>query len=256
LTVAALESEQSRLEKLVGLDRQRAEQLRRIQQQLTDTRARIARLNTEIADAEGAEQRAVELVDTRASHYAAYFSAILEEAAELQRLYAPLRDILNSFGESVAKLSLSVTRRVDLRSWVEQGEALIDLRTSGPFHGSGEMARIARDSLLEAWSTGTGEEAAAAIQQFSQDYSKGLRDQSRVSPDDEDAYRDWERRVAKWIYGVGHIAVSYSLEIRRARRSASIARDSGDRASTPLSRGGPIRNGAPDHRPARGESRS
>jgi hypothetical protein len=212
LTVAALKAEQTRLERLVGLDRQRAEQLRRVQQQLTDTRARIARLKTEIADAEGAGERDAELVETRAGHYAAYFSAILGEADELKRLYAPLRDILNSFGESVAKLSLSVTRRVDLRSWVEQGEALIDLRTSGPFHGSGEMARIARESLFDAWSTGTGEEAAAAIQQFSHDYSKGFREQSRVSPDDEEAYRDWERRVAQWIYGVGHIAVAYSPE--------------------------------------------
>jgi hypothetical protein len=156
-TVSELKAEQARLQALVGLDTARAAQLKRLQEQAADARARISKLGTEIDEGEGADGRAAVLVKQRAERYEAYFNAMLEEEEELGRLYAPLREILENFGSAVAKLRLSIRRRVDLGSWVKQGESLIDLRTAGTFRGTGEMARIAKESLLDRMGAGRWE---------------------------------------------------------------------------------------------------
>ena len=211
-TVSQLKAEQGRLQNLVGLDSARTARLTRLQKLASETRAKIFKLHAEITEAEGTDSRAAELTDQRTTRYESYFNAMLEEEHELERLYEPLRDILERFGTSVAKLRLSVRRRVDVEAWAAKGESLLDLRTAGAFHGAGEMARIARETLVEAWETGDGRQAAQAIQSFSVQYSDSLRAQSRVPRDDEKAYRAWEQRVARWLYSVDHLRLVYSLE--------------------------------------------
>ncbi len=212
-TVAELTFEQARLEKLVGLDKQRSAKLTQLQGQLSVARAAVAKLDTETAEAKHAEARILELISERTQRYSSYFNALLTEEQELRALYAPLDTLLQAFGASVAKLKLSVRRRVNLAPWVKQGEDLIDLRTAGPFRGTGGIRPIAETFLLSAWESGDGDQAAAAIQQFSQDHSGSLRAHSPVATQgDEKAYREWERGIARWLYNVGHIDVTYSLE--------------------------------------------
>ena len=211
LTVSTLKAEQARLHQLVGLDAERAKQLRRLQQQAGETRTRITRLKSGVAEAEGAQARINELVPQRADRYEAYFNAILEEQQQLEELYAPLRNVLDALGGSVARLRFAVRRRVDLAGWAADGERLIDLRT-GTFRGSGELERIAREMLLEAWQTDDANRARQAVQEFADRYSESLREQSLVSREDEAAYREWERQVSRWLYSVAHIEVLYSLE--------------------------------------------
>jgi hypothetical protein len=74
------------------------------------------------------------------------------------------------------------------------------------------MARIAREALAEAWERGDGHQASEAIHRFSEQYSNDLRAQSRVPRDDENAYREWAQRIARWLYSVDHIRLVYSLE--------------------------------------------
>jgi energy-coupling factor transporter ATP-binding protein EcfA2 len=211
-TVAELKVEQARLEKLVGLDKERAAQLTKLQGQLAEARARALRLDAGIEEAKQASPREEELIKERAQRYEAYFNALLGQEEELKQLYAPLHDMLMDFGSSVAKLHLSVRRRVDLDAWVRQGEALIDLRTAGDFRGAGQMRKLVEDELRQVWETGDGAAAAAAIQKFSVDHSNSLRVQSNAPRGDERAYREWEREVSRWLYSVDHIAVTYSLE--------------------------------------------
>lgn len=212
VTVSALKAEQERLQKLVGLDDQRTKQLAKLQGQLSLGEAAHKRLAEEIVEAENADAKAVQLGQQRVAHYAAYFNALLNEEAELEGLYEPLARLLAGAGKSVAKLRLAVLRKIDLDAWVSEGESLIDLRLAGTFKGAGEMKRIAAVELLPAWREGDGEVATEAIGDFSAKYSHALRSQSRVSRDDETAYRDWERRTARWLYSVRHIRVTYSLE--------------------------------------------
>ena len=55
-----------------------------------------------------------ELIAGRTVRYVAYFNALLTEETELKVLYAPLEEILNNYCPAVAKLKLSVQRRVNL----------------------------------------------------------------------------------------------------------------------------------------------
>ncbi len=212
-TVAELTFEQARLQKLVGLDTKRAAMLTQLQNQLTKARSVATKLDEAIDAAEGAESTIQQLVVGRTARYKAYFNALLTEEAELRTLYAPLEKMLGEFGPTVSKLKLSVRRRVNLGGWVEYAERrLIDLRTAGPFRGTGGLLPIAEESLLSAWEFGDGDAASAAIQGFSVKHSGDLRAHARADTKDNDQYREWEREVARWLYGVGHISVAYSLE--------------------------------------------
>jgi energy-coupling factor transporter ATP-binding protein EcfA2 len=212
-TVAELTFEQKRLQLLVGLDTKRAAKLTQLQTQLMKARSAEAKLKEAVSAAKGAETRIQELIADRTARYEAYFNALLTEEVELKTLYAPLEEILNNYGPTVAKLKLSVQRRVNLDSWVDHAEKrLIDLRTTGPFRGTGGLRPIAETSLLRAWQSGDGKTASEAIQAFSAEFSPALRTHARADTKDNDAYREWEREISHWLYGVGHIRVVYSLE--------------------------------------------
>jgi DNA repair exonuclease SbcCD ATPase subunit len=197
----------------VGLDTKRAAKLTQLQTQLMKARSAEAKLKEAVSAAKGAETRIQELIADRTARYEAYFNALLTEEVELKTLYAPLEEILNNYGPTVAKLKLSVQRRVNLDSWVDHAEKrLIDLRTTGPFRGTGGLRPIAETSLLRAWQSGDGKTASEAIQAFSAEFSPALRTHARADTKDNDAYREWEREISHWLYGVGHIRVVYSLE--------------------------------------------
>lgn len=210
--VAVLRAEQQRLHNLVGLDRQRAASLQKLNRTASDLRGKIAKLAAEIEHAKGAKTRAANYVEQRSSHYAAYFDALLEEASELGELYRPLEDVLSAAGSSAAKLRLSVRRRVDTARWATQGEEQnFDLRVSGHFKGVGALARVATEELVPAWEAGTGSEAAQAIRDFSVKYSKEFREAGKAKANDPDEYREWERNVSRWLYSADHISLSYTL---------------------------------------------
>lgn len=209
--VAVLRAEEERLQKLVGLDQQRAASLKKLNRNLSDLRGRIAKLGSEIQHAEGSHSRTARHLEERLVRYAAYFDALLEEESELRDLYRPLEAILAGFGTTAAKLRLSVERRVDVAHWAAQGEEHLDLRLGGQFKGAGSLARVAREELLPVWETGTGGEAAQAIRTFSERYSGDFREQGRAKAGSPDEYRQWERNVGRWLYSADHVTLSYTL---------------------------------------------
>jgi energy-coupling factor transporter ATP-binding protein EcfA2 len=211
-TLADLRSDKLRLEHLVGLDDQRRRKLARLNDQSAVVRARVVKLDAEIASAADADRQISALTQSRLEHYAAYFNALLEEEQELKELYAPLRNVLDGFGPSIAKLQFSVRRKVDTDSWASQGEEYLDLRKAGSFRGTGELARLAIEKLGPAWEFGDGAGVAEAISAFSTEYSKEFRKQSRVGRDDASAYREWARSVSRWMYNAEHVSLGYSLE--------------------------------------------
>jgi hypothetical protein len=211
-TVSALRVEGDRLQRLVGIDRSRTERLRVITSESSKVSAALAEVDAEIVAAQQADGRLNELGDERLSHYTAYFDALLEEESELRALYAPLDRILSESSESVRRLRFSVRRVVDIARWTDAGEALLDLRKDGAFRGRGMLRQIATSELLEAWQSGNGHVAAAAVRAFSVQHSGDLRAQSRVDSADLDEYRQWEKDVARWLYSAQHVGLTYSLE--------------------------------------------
>jgi predicted ester cyclase len=211
-TVRALTADRDRIQKLIGIDTMRTKRLKWVAEQIGLVRTRLAQLGKQIADAEAADAIISDLNIRRERHYGAYFDALLEEQHELEDLYGPLSRIMAESGQSVAKLRFSVKRMVDVDSWAVTGERFLDLRKDGAFRGRGELARLASTRLLGAWRTGDGATAAAAIQAFAAEHSRDLRQQGNVDRTDRDAYRDWERDVARWLYDASHVTLSYSLE--------------------------------------------
>lgn len=209
--VSILAAEQSRLQRLVGLDQRRAADLKKLNDQVAEERARLAKLEAELEHAKGAPARRESLQVERLAHYAAYFDALIQEETELKELYAPLADKLLQFGTSTAKLKLSVRRKVDVAVWAAEGERHLDLRTSGTFRGYGEMERLAIEHLLPAWQSGDGQEAADAIRRFSAAYSADLAAQSTARARGSDEYREWEISLSRWLYSAEHIKLNYTL---------------------------------------------
>lgn len=210
-TLAVLRAEQRRLEQQVGLDQQRASQLTQLNSQIGTIRTRLANLQLEMERANGAPDKISQLSVERVAHYAAYFDALLEQETELGSLYRPLREMLERFGRSVAKLRFSVRRSVDLDSWVTRGQELLDLRVAGAFQGRAALERAARQQLEKAWTTGGGAEAAAAISAFTGEHRRGILRQAKVATGDV-MRRRWEADVARWLYDASQVTISYTLD--------------------------------------------
>ena len=209
-SIDELKADAKRLEKLIGLNAARSRDLKRLTDLASKSRTRIEKLKQDIERAEN--ERTDDLVARRLEHYGSYFNALIEEESELQRLYAPLDDVLEQFGASVAKLRFVVSRAVDVRAWAEVGEGLLDLRKEGPFRGEGELARVAECELRQAWGTGDARQATEAIDRFVTKYSGDLRKRQLVRGDDAEALGEWERSISRWLYRTDHIRLRYSLE--------------------------------------------
>jgi hypothetical protein len=214
LPVADLAAEQQRLQALIGLDRERAENLKKLNQQASQTRARLKQLDEQLAHATGAERRMDALRQQRLDHYAAYFDALLREESELRTLYEPLEALLSVYGGTTAKLKLTVRRKVDVSRWAQEGEELLDLR--GRVFKSGTLKNLAEAALLDAWERGDGGTAAAAIAEFSTQHSSDFRRQQKPGGNDPDG-REWERNLSRWLYSASHISLSYSLAYDKLR---------------------------------------
>ena len=211
-TVAELRSERGRLQKMVGLDAERTTRLQEIGKRTGRIKTDIKGVEEDIKAGVEADTRIDALTESRLKSYEQYFDALLEEESELNGLYSPLETILSTGAESLSKLSFAVRRHVDLEKWATAGEELLDLRTEGPFRGRGALQRIAADELYPSWVHGVGADAAAAIKEFSKTHSDDLRTHSNVDSRDATSYREWERRVAEWLYRADHVTLNYSLE--------------------------------------------
>lgn len=207
-TLCLLEREQARLGALVGVDAQNVRRFSMLAEKITKAEAALARVNQQIQHIQGAGERIRSLIETRRKAYAGVFEAIVEEERELQALYAPIKSRIETEEGSLSKLSFSIRRQVDLAAWTNAGEALLDLRKTGPFKGRGELLRIARESLLNAWATGSAERASHALL----DFAKANEDSLKTHRLDGVDVREWASQVADWLFSTDHITVGYGIQ--------------------------------------------
>lgn len=99
-------------------------------------------------------------------------------------------------------------RQVDVTTWCESGESLLDLRAGGAFKGKGSLRAVASNGLLKAWERGDASQAGEALLNFVSEHSGDLRAQrpAQVEP------KEWARRVSSWLFSTDHISVGYGLE--------------------------------------------
>ena len=210
--LAILEAEIERLEKLVASDRETARKLGAVSKRIAEERNALERLKEKLADCEGAQDRAKGLVADREDGYIRVFEAVLGEERVLNQLYAPLVQRLTAAGGTLAKLSFSVTRVADVRSWAKQGEdELFDLR-GGPFKGIGSLAKEANLILEDAWRTGDAASVSAAMTKFREKHQDALLEKAPYPRTDQSKYRPWSRRFAQWLYSTDHISLEYGIK--------------------------------------------
>jgi hypothetical protein len=90
LSLATLEAEIDRLEKLINIDRDTTNKYSAISKKIADETVALTRLCERLADCEGAKARAESMVTERTQAYARVFDAIVAEEAVRRSLYAPL----------------------------------------------------------------------------------------------------------------------------------------------------------------------
>lgn len=213
LSLAMLEAEMARLEKLVSADKETQRKYTALSGRITKETAALQALNSKIRDAQGAKDRARELQKEREQAYGRAFDALIAEQTVLGELYAPLMARLAVASGTLKKLSFSVARVANVDEWAAEAEDnLIDLRMAGAFRGKGTLLQKANDVLKGAWETGDSAAVRAAMAEFRHLYQKDLLEHSPVAQSEQAEFRAWSRRFAQWLFGKDHIAVRYGID--------------------------------------------
>lgn len=207
-TLRLLERERDRLQRLVGIDEQNARRYRLLSEKITKAEAALAKVAAEIERAGKADEALKSLRAQRNQAYKGIFDAVIEEERELATLYAPLKQRIAAGSGAVAKLSFSIRRIIDLDAWTQRGEALLDLRTTGPFRGKGELRQAAESALGVSWRQGTAADVASAMGDFVMAHGERLKQHMPAQAN----LREWARKVVTWLYSTDHIQVGYGLQ--------------------------------------------
>ncbi len=190
------------------LDVSHQKQLRfaELSKQLTQKNEDVEKLKKEIDKISNeADNLAATAQKERSALYGHAFEKIKEEEEILKRLYQPLQDTLKQPEDSTDQvLEFSVKRSVDLDSWVERGEALLDLRKNNPLTDEGALLRAARTLLLDAWEKGDSAMLEEKMKEFVREKLGG----------------DWRSMLvpsatpvdfATWLFSLEHIKTTYDI---------------------------------------------
>lgn len=208
VTLSILERELQRLRNLVGMDAQNARRFKGIADRVSKTRLALGKLESDIAKGERVAERIESLRQQRRAAYVGVFQAVIDQEKAFIDLYSPLKRQIEQGQGSLAKLSFTVRRSVDIAAWCEEGESLLDLRSSGAFKGRGSLRVAAELLLLDTWQGGSAEQVGEALLKFVSSYSADLRGHRPEHME----LREWTRRISAWLFSTDHIAVSYGLE--------------------------------------------
>lgn len=211
LPLATLQAEIARLEKIVAANHETAKRLSAVGKKIIDESIVLQNLEEKLKDFEGARDRANSLVAEREAGYIRVFDAIVGEERVLGDLYAPLMHKLKATGGTLAKLSFSVRRVVDVHAWASRGESdLFDLR-GGPFKGLGSLEREANAMLGSVWAKGDSATVSEAMKAFREKYQEALLANAPIEKSDQANYRPWSKRFAQWLYSTDHISIEYGI---------------------------------------------
>ena len=200
--LATLSAETERLAKELGLDQANAKRRADLEKRLATAKANEEKARKELAHADNAPTRRKEFQAERLAHYERVFDVLVKEEEALRHLYAPLHSRVAE-DPRLSKLAFVVQRVVDIDTWANRGESILDLRKP-PFSGHGMLADTARASLLSAWKTGTPEGVRSAMEGFmAQHASPALKALAQGSTPLD---------FGEWLFSTDHISVRYGIQ--------------------------------------------
>lgn len=206
-------AEIARLEKLIAADAVTKKQFSALTARISTETTSLTILKEKRQVAQGARARIIELQAERDEAYSRVFSAVTSEQRVLTELYEPLLDRLSDSTGSLKKMSFTVSRAVDVDRWADYAEKhLIDLRRDTPFKGAGTFLSLVNNHLKAVWETGGEEAVGDAMAGFRTEYMSALLEHANVTKSDENEYRGWLKRFAKWLYSTDHICLQYGID--------------------------------------------
>ena len=212
LPLAPIVAEMTRLEARFSADKLVREQYAALTNRIAQESSSLRQLEARLTDAQGAATRRKELQIERDETYGRVFQAIIEEQNALAGLYQPLMARLSASSGTLKKLSFSVRRIADVRTWGSFAEEeLIDRRLSGPFQGKGSLVAAATEALKSAWETGSAADVQAAMTAFMAKYLKDLLSHAPFAPTQQADFRHWSKQFANWLFSTDHLAVRYEI---------------------------------------------
>ncbi|MCH8112182.1 MAG: ATP-binding protein [Proteobacteria bacterium] len=206
-----LRNARDKMKKEVGIDTRQKMKYEGLQKFIGKQEASLRRLETEIAKASGANERRNDLIVSRRDKYAEIFQTFVEEEDFLRQLYLPLAQSLAGSVGALAKLAFVIKREVDIDAWVKNGEELLDLRRYSQFRGHGELRKAAGQYLLKAWTQGTAEGVATAMDNFRKKFQTELL-KAKPASVAADETRFWTQSLADWLYNTSHIQMQYDIQ--------------------------------------------
>jgi len=147
---------------------------------------------------------------SRRELYKDIFQSYLNEQIVLQGLYKPLQEALEGSTGTLNRLRFTVSREIDLDSWVALGENLLDLRMESKLRGHGGLKREAERLLMPAWRAGTAELVADAMQHFITEMFPEIK-KSRPQQIAPEKNHQWMQQIAAWLYSTDHIQMCYDV---------------------------------------------
>ncbi len=212
LPLAPIAAEMTRLEALFSADKIIRGQYAALTGRIAQENSALQTLETRLTDAQGAAARRKDLQAERDDTYGRVFDAIINEQNALAGLYEPLMARLAASSGTLKKLSFSVRRISDVRTWgLFAEERLLDRRKAGPFNGRGSLIAVATEALKPAWDTGSAAEVQAAMTAFIAKYSWDLLSHAPYAPTQQVEYRAWLKQFAHWLFRTDHITVRYEI---------------------------------------------
>lgn len=201
------------LSKRETIDKARQDRTKQIQTRIAAINSEIERLEVEIKAAdEVGLPKLKELTDSRLNTYVAYFQNLDIEKTALQSLYEPIHDRLSAQALLKGKeLEFAIRHSANLSLWLERGSVLFDQRRTIPYGTFEELSRVARDTLVPAWTSGDPEKIRETFQTFMSEFRKeGLlwKGYARSGVTLQD--------ILLWLYEVDHIGLEYGLKFNGA----------------------------------------
>lgn len=212
LPLSLLEAEIKRIEEVVSIDMATANKYALLSKKINEETNTLNRLNERLQDCEEANKRIMSLSDQRHISYKKVFEAIVAEENVLRTLYMPLLTRLEGSTSTLGKLSFSVSREANIAHWAAEGEKFLDLRIQGPFKGRGKLRQIAEVALKSAWECGDPETISNAMDEFIKNYRDDFLEHSPVPKEEQANYREWAKKLSKWLFGTNHITIHYSID--------------------------------------------
>jgi energy-coupling factor transporter ATP-binding protein EcfA2 len=194
---AALEA----TKKALGDDQAKAKRRGDLEKKLATAKQHEERHKRALTHAERAPERIKESQAARLDAYEAVFETMVREADALEVLYAPLRQRLAT-DPRLSNLSFYVYRDVNLQSWADRGEALLDLRKP-PFQGRDALLETVRQEMYTSWVSGTPHDIREAMRVFTSKYASAAITALATGVTTLD--------LGSWLFSTEHISVRYGI---------------------------------------------